>query len=447
MEQQTLIETLQAGVSPFWTVKAGKERLLGAGFTEIRYGETWKLTPGGRYVMEHHGTTLFAFTVGEEMDKIIVSGNSCGDFGQPQTAPQMMLRLAAAHTDYPCLRIKPNADFKTEAYAQVNVEVYGGPILNTWFDRPLGVAGRVMVKGEHVLAPRTILYRSKKPLMIVPNLAIHMNRDVNKGVEINNQIDLMPVVDLIPKEETTTDYFLTFLADELNVAKEDILDFELNTYIMEEPQYVGIKDTMLSAPRLDNQTSVCALLSALIDAGRTDGINLVALFDHEEIGNTSKQGAASILLHDLVRRIVRNLGASEEQTEQVIYEAMLLSVDVAHGLHPNKASKMDITNHPVLGKGFCIKEACSQSYATDAKAISIFRQICDSRQIPYQVFVNRSDVRGGGTLGSVASTLLPVKTVDIGIPLLSMHSARELMGTEDIDALKDAVTAFFITPR
>jgi aspartyl aminopeptidase len=167
------------------------------------------------------------------------------------------------------------------------------------------------------------------------------------------------------------------------------------------------------------------------------------LFDHEEIGNTSKQGAASILLHDLVRRILKNLGADEEQTEQMIYRAMLLSVDVAHGLHPNKISKMDITNHPVLGKGFCIKEACSQSYATDAEAIAIFRQICDSRQIPYQIFVNRSDVRGGGTLGSVASTLLPVRTVDIGIPLLAMHSARELMGTADIDALKDAVTAFF----
>jgi aspartyl aminopeptidase len=431
--KQALMETLQAGVSPFETVKAGKERLLAAGFTELSYGGAWALAPGGRYVMEHHGTTLFAFTVGENFGRMLRAG----------TENRIPLRLAAAHTDYPCLRIKPNADFQTESYAQVNVEVYGGPILNTWFDRPLGVAGRVMVKGDDVLAPRAVLYRSKKPLLIVPNLAIHMNRDVNKGVEINNQTDLMPVVDMLPREETTTDYFRTFLAEELGVEKEDILDFELNTFLMEEPQYVGIRDTLLSAPRLDNQTSVCALLSAVADAERADGINLIALFDHEEIGNTSKQGAASILLHDMVRRILKNLGADDERAEQIIYRSMLLSVDVAHGLHPNKAAKMDITNHPVLGRGFCIKEACSQSYATDGEAVSILRQICDSRQIPYQIFVNRSDVRGGGTLGSVASTLLPVLTVDIGIPLLAMHSARELMGAADMQALTDAVTAFF----
>lgn len=436
MEQKQLIETLKAGVSPFETVKAGKKRLIEAGFTEINYGMEWNLVPGGRYVVDHHGTTLLAFTIGEKIASAVRATRT-------GKASDMPLRMAAAHTDYPCLRIKPNADFKTEAYAQVNVEVYGGPILNTWFDRPLGLAGRVMVKSENVFEPKTFLYRSKKPILIVPNLAIHMNREVNKGVEINNQVDLMPIADLLPKEETTTDYFLSFLAEELSVAKEDILDFELNTYITENPEYVGIRDTMLSSPRLDNLTSVCALLYAIMEAGREDGVNLIALFDHEEIGNTSKQGAASILLHDMVRRILKNLGASDEQTEQIIYQAMLLSVDVAHGLHPNKAGKMDITNHPVLGRGFCIKEACSQSYATDAEAISIFRQICDSKDIPYQVFVNRSDVRGGGTLGSVASTLLPVKTVDIGIPLLAMHSARELMGACDMEALADAIKAFF----
>lgn len=433
MEKKNLIETLEKGVSAFACVEAAKNRLLEADFCELSYKEPWKLVPGGKYVINHHGTTLFAFTIGEHIQSVLTG----------EAEADLALRIAAAHTDYPCLRIKPNADFKTDVYAQINVEVYGGPILNTWFDRPLGVAGRVMVKSDSVLKPKAILYRSKKPVMIIPNLAIHMNREVNKGVEINNQVDLMPVVDLLPEEEKTTDYFLSFLAKELQVSKEDILDFELNTYIMEAPEYVGVNDSLLSAPRLDNQTSVCALVSSIIEAKREKGINLIALFDHEEIGNTSKQGAASILLHDMAKRIWTNLGANAEQMEQYIYDAMLLSVDVAHGLHPNKVAKMDITNHPVLGKGFCIKEACSQSYATDAEAISIFRQICDSRKVPYQVFVNRSDVRGGGTLGSVASTLMPIKTVDIGIPLLSMHSARELMGAEDINALKNGVTAFF----
>lgn len=429
-QQEILIDLLKKSVTAFHSVEASMDRLTGAGFQEIAYNEKWNLVPGGKYMVNHHDTTLFAFTVGK---------NYTGEG---------MVRIAAAHTDYPCMRIKPNADFATEGYAQVNMEVYGGPILNTWFDRPLGVAGRVAVRGENSFKPDMRLYCSKKPVMIIPNLAIHMNRDVNKGVEINRQVDLMPILDMLPKEQTTTDYFLTFLAEDMGVKKEDILDFELNTFCMEEPAFVGPKETLLSAPRLDNQTSVSALLSAIIDGAgngdaRTDGVNIIALFDHEEIGSSSKQGAASILLHDMIQRILRSLGLDEESIDRSIYEAMLLSVDVAHALHPNKREKMDITNHPVLGQGFCLKQACSQSYATDSEAIAILCQLCDKNNIPYQRFVNRSDVVGGGTLGSIASTLLPVKTVDIGIPLLSMHSVRELMGASDMQALKDVVTAFF----
>ena len=425
MEQELLFDLLRKAVSPFACVQAAGERLAANGFEELCYNDEWKLKKGGKYIVNHHDTTLFAFTIGEEY-------KACD-----------MVRIAAAHTDYPYLRIKPNADFVTEAYAQVNVEVYGGPILNTWFDRPLGVAGRIAVKSDNPFKPEIKMYQSKKPVMIIPNLAIHMNRDVNKGFEINNQTDLMPIADLIPEETKSVDYFLSFIAEETGIDKEDILDFELNTFCMEEPVYVGIKDTLISSPRLDNQTSVSALLSAIINADRKDGINIIALFDHEEIGSSSKQGAASILLHDMIIRILANIGADTEQINRSIYDAMMLSVDVAHGLHPNKVSKMDITNHPVLGKGFCIKEACSQSYATDSGAIGIVCQICDKYDIPYQRFVNRSDIRGGGTLGSIASTLLPIKTVDIGVPLLEMHSARELMGAADIDALEKLVEKYF----
>lgn len=424
-ETEHLLELLKQSQSPFSCVEAAQRRLEEAGFTPLGYNEAWNLTPGGKYVWNHHGTTLFAWTVGRK------------------NATEGMLRMAAAHTDYPCLRIKPNPDFQTNRYAQVNLEVYGGPILNTWLDRPLGVAGRVVCRGKDAFSPEIKLYCSKHPVMIIPNLAIHMNRDVNSGVEVNKQIDLMPILDTLPKEEKTADYFLNFMGEELGVSKEDILDFELNTYVFEEPCPVGVRQSMLSAPRLDNQTSVSALLSAIIDGEREEGINLIALFDHEEVGSGSKQGAASILLHDMCRRILTNLGASDEQVERTIYDAMLLSVDVAHALHPNKQGKMDITNHPVMGNGFCIKEACSQSYATDAEAIAILCQICDSNHIPYQRFVNRSDVRGGGTLGAIASTLMPIKTVDLGVPILAMHSARELMGTADMQALKDAVCCFF----
>lgn len=425
MRQELLFELLRDAVSPFECVEISKTKLQKAGFEKIEYDKEWKLRTGGKYVVNHHDTTLFAFTVGRDY------------------RPGDMIRLSAAHTDHPCLRIKPNADFMTNVYAQVNLEVYGGAILSTWFDRPLGVAGRVALKSADPFIPKMVLYRSKKPIMVIPNLAIHMNREVNKGVEINNQIDLMPILDVIPKNQMETKYFLSFLAEELGVDQADILDFELNTFCMEQPCYVGIRNTMISSPRLDDLTSVAALLEAIMDGQREHGINMIALFDHEEVGSSSKQGAASILLHDMLRRILRGLGNGEEQIDRSIYDAMLLSVDVAHALHPNKMGKMDITNKPVMGQGFCIKEACSQSYATDAEAVAIVCQICERMQIPYQRFVNRSDVRGGGTLGAIASTLLPVRTVDIGVPILAMHSCCELMGAKDMEYLMNVITAFF----
>ena len=424
-EQQKLFDLLRKGVTPFACVAECKSRLEEAGFEAINYGEVWKLVPGGKYVMEHNGTALLAFTVG-------------ADYKYTD-----MIRMAAAHTDYPCLRIKPNPDFATNGYAQINLEVYGGPILNTWFDRPLGVAGRVALRSDNPFEPKLVHYNCKKPLMTIPNLAIHMNREVNKGVEINNQVDLMPILDMIPEDKKETKYFMAFLAQELGVEEADILDFELSVYLMEEPMYIGVEDSLISAPRLDNLTSCSALVSALIDGNRANGINLIELSDHEEVGSSTKQGAASILLHDMVKRIVKNLGASEEEAECALYNAMMVSADVAHGLHPNKAGKMDITNKPVLGKGLCIKQACVQSYATDAHTIGIFCQVCDSQNVPYQRFVNRSDVRGGSTLGAISSTMTPVKTLDIGIPLLAMHSSRELMAAKDMDSLKDAVTAYF----
>ena len=424
-ETELLFDLLKKGVSPVQAVRACKERLESAGFLELPYDEPWKLQKNGRYV-NHHDTTLFAFTVG-------------GGWQETKT-PQ--IRMAAAHTDFPCLRIKPSADVTACGYAQVNVEVYGGAILNTWLDRPLGIAGRVAVRTQDAFAPKIVEFVSEKNLLTIPNLAIHMNREVNKGVELNRQTDMLPVFALLPEEEKKADYFLTFLADELSVEKTDILDFELTVYCKENPEFIGLNDDFISSPRLDNLTSCAALISGLIDARRMEGINLIALFDHEEIGSRTKQGAGSILLHDMLNRILKELGR-EQTAEQDLYRSMLLSVDVAHGIHPNQAGKMDLTNKPVLGRGFCIKEASSQSYATDCEAIAIIQQICEKEKIAYQKFVNRSDMPGGSTLGSIASALLPVKTVDIGIPLLAMHSARELMGSADQQALKDLVTAYF----
>lgn len=425
-ETEILFDLLKKGVSPVQAVQTCEDRLLEAGFEKLSYEADWNIRENGKYYVNHHDTTLFAFTVGNGF--------------RETKAPQ--IRIAAAHTDFPCLRIKPSADVTAAGYAQVNVEVYGGAILNTWLDRPLGIAGRVAVRGTDPFAPRICTFVSDKNLLTIPNLAIHMNRGVNKGVELNKQVDMLPILALIPEEEKRTDYFLAFLAEELSVKKEDILDFELTVFCREEPQYIGLHDDFISSPRLDNLTSCAALVSALIDGTRTEGVNLIALFDHEEIGSRTKQGAGSILLHDMLLRILKELGR-EHTAEKDLYQSMILSVDVAHGVHPNQAGKMDITNKPVLGRGFCIKEASTQSYATDCEAIAIIQQICEEKKIPYQKFVNRSDMPGGSTLGSIASALLPVKTVDIGIPLLAMHSARELMGSADQQALKDLTEAYF----
>ncbi len=425
MEENKLIELLKESVSPFQCVKACKDRLLEAGFLELSYEDSWNLKKGGRYMVDHHGSTLFAFSIGDLYE--------VGD----------MIRLAAAHTDSPCFRIKPNPDFVTNGYAQVNVEVYGGPILHTWLDRPLGVAGRVAIRSRDLFKPKMVLYHSSKSLFTIPSLAIHMNPDVNQGVAINAQTDLMPLFALVPEEQKQMDYFISFLAKELNVRKEDILDFELYLYCKEEPVLMGANQEMISSPRLDNISSVSAMISSMIEGKRKNGINLIALFDHEEVGSRSKQGAGAIFLHDMLCRILANMGAKDEEIEQSLYQAMMLSIDVAHALHPNKREKADITNQPVFGAGFCLKEACAQTYATDAEAVAILCQICDANKIPYQRFVNRSDIRGGGTLGAVAASFLPMKMVDIGVPILAMHSAREVMGMTDVFALKNALTAFF----
>jgi aspartyl aminopeptidase len=426
-ETELLFELLEKGVSPIQAVAACEMRLSEAGFVKLGYEESWNLQTGGKYYVNHHDTTLFAFTVGADWKIDAAPG----------------VRIAAAHTDYPCFRIKPSCDVTKGGYAQVNIEGYGGAILNTWLDRPLSVAGRVAVRGTNPFVPDVRKFVSEKNLFTIPNLAIHMNREINKGVELNKQTDMLPVLSLSLGEEKQTDYFLQFLSEELAVKKEDILDFELTVYCNEKPEFVGLRDEFISSPRLDNLNSCAALVSALIDADRAEGVNLIALFDHEEIGSRSKQGAASILLHDMVLRILKCIGR-EDTAEQDIYQSMIVSADVAHGLHPNYEGKMDITNKPVLGKGFCIKEASSQSYATDCEAIAIIQQICDASGIPYQKFVNRSDMAGGGTLGAIASALLPVKTVDVGIPILAMHSARELMAASDQQSLKDMVERFFV---
>ncbi len=443
--EHKLIDLLKRSVSPYHTVLAVQERLQEAGFEELPSAGSWNLQTEGKYYVTFGGSTLAAFVVGK------------GWKGTKR------LRIAAAHTDFPGFSIKNNPDIASCGYQQLNVEVYGGPILNTWMDRPLNAAGQVLLKTGDVWAPRLRLVDIKKPFCIIPNLAIHMNREVNKGVSLNRQTDLLPVTGLAG-EGMEKDVFLHFLAEEMQVKPEDVLDYDLRLYCTEEPQYVGMKEEFLSACHLDNTTSVQALLDGIIAAGEkmradntdfsgndlsSDGIRLAVFFDHEEIGSKTKQGAGSMLLRNVLQKIGNSSSlaggffSEKMSAEELTEDAMMLSVDVAHGVHPNFSGKADPTNRPILGEGFCIKEACSQSYATDSHAIAIIQQLCDSREIPWQKFVNRSDERGGSTLGAVASSFLPIPTVDMGIALLAMHSVRELMGRADMEALSQCICAFY----
>ena len=410
----------EEGTSPFHVTASVERQLQEAGFKKVQLGKNWKLEKGGRYYLVHHGTSLVAFAVG----KCYRTGDA--------------FRMAAAHTDFPGLRIKPSPEVKKAGYRQLNVEIYGGAILNTWLDRPLSASGRVALRSDDVFHPQMRLVDFKKPFLTIPNLAIHMNREVNKGVELNRQKDMLPVFGLEDSEE-----FLTRLAERLQVKKEDILEYELGLYNTDTGDYLGLSEEFISSPRLDNLTSVQAITTAMIEGGRERGINVAAYFDHEEIGSRTKQGAGSTFLSAVLERILLALDGGRDQFLEAYGDSMLLSVDVAHGIHPNHTDKHDPTNQNVLGKGVCIKEACSQSYATDSEAVAIVQQICESEEIPYQKFVNRSDSAGGSTLGSIASSILPIRTVDIGVPLLAMHSSRELMGTSDQESLVRLVQAFY----
>lgn len=419
-DAEKLLQLTEEGTSPFHVTASVERQLQKAGFQKVELGENWKLEKGGRYYLPHHGSSLLAFTIGKDYRN--------GDG----------FRIAAAHTDFPGLRIKPAPEVKKAGYRQLNVEIYGGAILNTWLDRPLSASGRVALRSDDVFHPRMCLVDFKKPFLTIPNLAIHMNREVNKGVELNRQTDMLPVFGLEDSEE-----FLTRLAEQLQVDREDILEYELGLYNTDTGDYLGLAEEFISSPRLDNLTSVQAITTAMIEGSRKRGINVAAYFDHEEIGSRTKQGAGSTLLSAVLERILLSLTENRAEFLETYGDSMLLSVDVAHGIHPNHTDKHDPTNQNVLGKGVCIKEACAQSYATDSEAVAIVQQICESRGISYQKFVNRSDIAGGSTLGSIASSVLPIRTVDIGVPLLAMHSGRELMGTADQESLRQLIQGFY----
>lgn len=422
---ERLLELVAKSTSAYHTAEAARELLVDAGFTELFMRDSWTLEKGGKYVVKQYGSGLFAFTVGTQVKA------SDG------------FRIGAAHGDFPGLHIKPNPEIFADGYVKLNVEGYGGANLMSWLDRPLSVAGKVALRSDNPFEPDVRLVDLKKPVLIIPNVAVHLEREMNKGMELNKQLHMQPLMGLAGDKESIKGALESLIARELGVNTEDILDYELNIYNPEEGLLVGMNEEFISAPRLDNLTSVEALVSGIEDSVRESGINVIAVFDHEEIGSRTKQGAASTLLGILLEKIYDALGFTETEYKSALMDTLLMSVDVSHALHPAHEKKYDPLNKNILNKGFSIKQACSQSYATDSEAIAIVQQICEKEGIAYQKFVNHSDQVGGSTLGSIASAMIPVRAVDMGVPLLAMHSSRELMGVRDQESLSDFLKAYY----
>lgn len=416
---------IESSTSPYHTVEESYRRLEDQGFTPLSMDEEWNLTEGD-YVIDVYGTTLVAFHIGKD--------------------PRGTLRIASAHTDFPGFRVKPNPMITEKGYGKLNVESYGGLIQYTWFDRPLSLAGVVVTKGEG-LDVETHYVDIAKPVATIPSLAIHMNRTVNEKAVFNKQKEMLP---LILMRGVGTEYeedktlLNGLLAEEIGCEPKDILSYELTVYNTDSVETVGFDAEFISAPRLDNLTSCYACLQGILSAKeqQATGIRMAFLFDHEEVGSRTKQGGASLLLPNVVRRVYRALGLSEEACDADIAKGFMISSDVAHGYHPNYGEKNDITNYPTLNGGVVLKIASSQSYAGDAVAQAIVTDLCETHEIKHQIYVNRSDIPGGSTVGSISSAQLVMRTMDVGLPLLAMHSARELMGTYDQIELNRLLTVF-----
>ena len=426
IEVSQLFEYLKNGTSAFHVVKHSKEVLSEAGFTELSLKETWQLKKGGRYFCSPFDTTLYAFTIGRDCD--LSNG----------------IHIGGAHTDFPAIKIKPNPEIFSHGYMQLNTEVYGGPILNTFFDRSLSLSGKVVTRGERYDRPVSHLIDMKRPAVYLPNLAIHMNRAINdNGAPIDNQRHLLPILGTLNEYLNKDTTFIDLIAKEINVDAKDILDYDLCIYNLDQPELVGITEEFISAPRLDDITSVCALIHGLIDSRNTNRVNLVCLFDNEEIGSLSKQGADSSLPSIIIGKIWQSFGKNQIDCMADISDGLMLSVDVAHAYHPNYPGTQDITNYPIMNKGFILKTASNQSYTWDAEALASMIALCNEENIPYQRFAKHSNTKGGGTIGSIISSHLPMRTVDIGVGLLAMHSSREVMGKDDQIALTRFAKAFF----
>ena len=415
---EKLFSFIESSPTAFHAIETMRCRLDTEGYQPLLEGSDWNLQAGGKYYVIRNGSSIIAFRI--------------------PTAEWKGFQIMASHSDSPMFKIKENPEMEAEGhYVKLNVEKYGGMLCAPWFDRPLSVAGRLVVKEGNQIV--TKLVDVKKDLVMIPSLAIHMNRDANNGVKFNPQKDLLPLYG----DETAKGTFMARIAELAGVAENDILAHDLYVYSRTPGSVWGTSEEYISCGRLDDLQCAFSSLEGFLHAKDGESIPLHCVFDNEEVGSSSKQGAASTLLYDTLVRICEAMGKSPAAYRRYLANSFMISADNAHAVHPNYAEKACPTNRPYMNGGIVIKYSANQKYTTDGVAAGIFQEICKRAEVPYQTFLNRSDMAGGSTLGNISNTQVALNTVDIGLPQLAMHSPYETAGSEDTGYLIRAAAYFF----
>ena len=417
-----LIQFIESSPSMFHSIKTIRTYLDEAGFTYLPESKAWDVKAGGKYYTIRNHSSLIAFKVGNDMDSY-------------------HFQMCASHSDSPTYKVKNVPELAgPNEYLRLDVEAYGGMIDNTWFDRPLTVAGRVLVRNGSKIESK-LLYIDKD-ILIIPNVAIHFNREVNNGYKYNRQIDLCPMFSCGALKKGAFD---KMVADELGVKAEDILGKDLFLVNRQKGLVWGLENEFVSSPKLDDLQCAFVSLKAFMEAENEKSVNVYCCFDNEEVGSNTKQGAMSTFLKDVLHRINNGLHKTEEEYYQAIAKTFLVSCDNAHALHPNHPEKTDAVNYVTMNGGIVIKESANQKYTTDAISAAIFKEICRKAEVEVQSYVNRSDIPGGSTLGNISNSHISLNTVDIGLAQLAMHSPYETAGVKDTENMIKAVKTFYET--
>lgn len=412
-----LIHFIAKSPSTFHAVRGIKAALLYAGFTEIREEDTWQIEKGGKYVVTRNGSALMAFTV-------------------PQEGAEAF-HITASHCDSPTFKIKEDPEIADGPYVKLNVEGYGGMIMSTWLDRPLSVAGRLLVTENGHLAEKLVAIDGT--MLVIPSVAIHMDRSVNQHKEWKVQKDMLPLYGMTGVKTP----FMDVIAAAAKVKAEDILAHDLILYSRVPGTIWGEEREFISSPKLDDLQCAFACFRGFTQGEKEKYISVYALFDNEEVGSATSQGAGSTFLANTLERLARSLGYSYDETMAMIARSFMISADNAHSVHPNHPEYADPVNRPVINGGIVIKYSAAQKYATNAFSAAYFKKLCKDHDIPTQTFTNHSDNPGGSTLGNISNTVIAMPTVDIGLPQLAMHSSYETAGVKDTAYLVDAVTKFY----